>query len=42
MNAVIYARVSSEKQLEKGLSIQAQIRLCKDYIKKQKLNLLFI
>ena len=35
MKAVIYARVSSEKQAERGTSIPAQIKICTEYIKKQ-------
>ena len=32
MRAVIYARVSSEKQAESGTSIPAQIKICKEYL----------
>lgn len=33
MKAVIYARVSSEKQAESGTSIPAQIKICKELFK---------
>lgn len=39
MKAVIYARVSSEKQAEKGTSIPAQISICKDYLKRHNYSL---
>ena len=31
MNCVLYARVSTEKQAEKDLSIPAQLQLMRDY-----------
>ena len=36
MNAVIYARVSTEEQAERGTSIQAQLIACRDYAEKKK------
>ena len=36
MRAVIYARVSSDEQADRGLSIPAQIKICKEFIKREK------
>ena len=35
MRAIIYARVSTKKQKEKGHSIEAQIKACKAYAEMQ-------
>ena len=39
MKAVLYVRVSSKEQSEKGYSIPSQRRLLRDYAKKRKLAL---
>jgi DNA invertase Pin-like site-specific DNA recombinase len=36
MRAVIYARVSSDEQADRGLSILTQIKICKEFIKREK------
>ena len=38
MNAVIYARYSSDNQREE--SIEGQLRECKDYAEKQGMNVI--
>ena len=35
MRAVIYARVSSDEQADRGLSIPTQIKICKEFIKRE-------
>ena len=35
MRAVIYARVSSDEQADRGLSIPSQIKICRDFIERQ-------
>jgi len=35
MRAVIYARVSSDEQADRGLSIPTQIKLCKEFVKRE-------
>lgn len=39
MNTVVYARVSSKEQEEEGFSIPAQLKLLKDYAKKNNLKI---
>jgi len=39
MRAVIYARVSSEKQADNGTSIPAQIKICKEYLARSGYSL---
>ena len=39
MRAVIYARVSSEKQAENGTSIPAQIKICKEFLNRSGYSL---
>ena len=39
MNTVIYARVSSKEQEQEGFSIPAQLKLLKDYARKNDLNI---
>ena len=36
MRAVIYARVSSDEQADRGLSIPTQIKICKEFIKREE------
>jgi len=35
MRAVIYARVSSDEQADRGLSIPTQVKICRDFIERQ-------
>ena len=42
MNIVLYARVSSEKQAEKDLSIKAQIKELRNYSERNNLEIIDI
>jgi site-specific DNA recombinase len=39
MNAIIYARVSTDEQAEKGYSLQSQVKACREYASDHNLNI---
>ena len=39
-NAIIYTRVSTEKQNKSQLGVEAQLKACEDFCKRQGLNVI--